>query len=84
MHNGKDIALHSDNGEHINEIHISVSIVPPNSYVLSLRSIADYLEGTLAHLSPSIVHQASSAPVHNIFAELPYKKASNIKVGFLD
>ena len=50
-----------------------------------------YVEGTLAHLSPSIVHQASSAPVHNMFAEhtlgladYPYRKASNIKVGFLD
>ena len=48
----------------------------------------DYLEG---HLSPSIVHQASSAPVHNMIAEHTlgladylYRKASNIKVGFLD
>ena len=44
MYNGKDITLSWDstsiNGKHINEIHISVSIVPPKSYVLSLRSIA--------------------------------------------
>ena len=44
MYNGKDIALSWDSttikGEHINEIHISVSTVPPKSYVLSLRSIA--------------------------------------------
>ena len=52
----------------------------------------DHLEGTLAHLSPSIVHQASSASVHNMFAEHTlgladdylYREACNIKVGFLD
>ena len=51
----------------------------------------DYHEGTLAHLSPSIVHQTSSAPVHNVFAEHTirladylYREASNIKVEFLD
>ena len=55
------------------------------------KQLHDYLEGTLTNLSPSIVHQASSAPVHNMFAEHTlgmadylYRKASNIKVGFLD
>ena len=41
MYNGKDITLSWDsttiNREHINEIHISVSTVPPKSYVLSFK-----------------------------------------------
>ena len=56
-----------------------------------MTQLHDYLEGTLAHLSPSIVHQTSSVPVQNMFAEHTlgladylYRKSSNVKVGFLD
>ena len=65
---------------------ILVQLLEGIIYVIKTQ-LHDYLEGTLAHLSPSIVHQASSAPVHNMFAEPGrhlYSKASNIKVGFLD
>ena len=68
---------------------ILVQLLEGIIYVIKTQ-LHDYLEGTLAHLSPSIVHQASSAPVHNMFAEHTlgladylYRKASNIKVGFL-
>ena len=59
MYNGKDITLFWDsttiNGEHINKIHISVSTVPPKSYVLSLRSIAgDTTEDCVSHVCDSI------------------------------
>ena len=80
---------------------ILVQLLEGIIYVIKTQ-LHDYLEGTLAHLSPSIVHQTShlspsivhqtsSAPVHNMFAEHTlgladylYRKASNIKVGFLD
>ena len=59
MNNGKDITLSWDsttiNGEHINEIHISVSTVPPKSYVLSLRSIAGgTTEDYVSHICDAI------------------------------
>ena len=59
MYNGKDITLSWDsttvNGENINQIHISVSTVPPKSYVLSLRSIAGgTTEDYVSHICDSI------------------------------
>ena len=43
------------NGEHINEVHISVSIVPPKSYVLSLRSLSGgTTEDYMSHICDSI------------------------------
>ena len=59
MYNGKDITLSWDsttiNGEHINEIHISLSTVPPTSYVLSLRSIAGgTTEDYVSHICDTI------------------------------
>ena len=69
---------------------ILVQLLEGMIYVIKAQ-LHDYLEGTLAHLSPSIVLQASSTPVHNMFdehtlglADYLYKKASNITVGFLD
>ena len=69
---------------------ILVQLLEGIIYVIKTQ-LHDYREGTLAHLSPSIVHQASSGPVHNMFAEHTldladylYRKASNIKVGSLD
>ena len=69
---------------------ILVQLLKDIIYVIKTQ-LHDYLEGTSAHLSPSVVHQASSAPVHNMFAEHTlgmadylYRKPSNIKVGFLD
>ena len=47
---------------------ILVQLLEGIIYVIKTQ-LHDYLEGTLAPLSPSIVHQASSAPVHNMFAE---------------
>ena len=47
---------------------ILVQLLEGIIYVIRTQ-LHDYLEGNLAHLSPSIVHQASSAPVHNMFAE---------------
>ena len=44
MYNCKGITLSLDsttvNGDHINEIHISVATSPPKSYDLSLKTIA--------------------------------------------
>ena len=56
MYNGNNITLSCDsttiNGEHI---HISVSIVPPKSYVLSLRSLAGgTTEDYMSHICDSI------------------------------
>ena len=42
---------------------ILVQLLEGIIYVIKTQ-LHDYLEGTLAHLSPSIVHQASLAPVH--------------------
>ena len=62
MYNGKDITLSWDsttiNGEHINEIHISIPTVPPKSYVLSLRSIAGgTIEDYVSHICDSLTLQ---------------------------
>ena len=55
------------------------------------KQIYEYYEGSLAHLDPSIARQTLSAPVHNMFAEHTlgladylFRKATSMKVGFLD
>ena len=55
------------------------------------KQLYEYYEGSLAHLDPSIARQTLSAPVHNMFAEHTlgladylFRKATSMKVGFLD
>ena len=59
MYNCKNITLSWDlttvNGNHINEIHISVATSPPKSYVLSLKTIAGgTTDDYMSHICESI------------------------------
>ena len=73
------------------ELHCMLCLLIGGIVDVIQKQLYEYYEGSLAHLDPSIARQTLSAPVHNMFAEHTlgladylFRKATSMKVGFLD
>ena len=73
------------------ELHCMLCLLIRGIVDVIQKQLYEYYEGSLAHLDPSIARQTLSAPVHNMFAEHTlgladylFRKATTMKVGFLD
>ena len=83
MYNCKDITLSWDsttvNGDHINEINISVATSPPKSYVLSLKTIAGgTTDDYTSHICESIHNIVTTYATFHSF-EYVYTKTTILK-----
>ena len=73
------------------ELHCMLCLLIGGIVDVIQKQLYEYYEGSLAHLDPSIARQTLSAPVHNMFAkhtlglaDYLFRKATSMKVGFLD